>query len=632
MDDVWRQRAPCGLIGSGWASLNLTRAVAGPPPKGDLWDDCATQAGRGGRHRRAPPASDLGVGLAAGGGQSPSAEPQDALWTDRYSGILCRSVSPGVGQGYPATINMYADYFGFRELPFNNTPDPRFFYSTPDHEEALASLVYAVQERKGFVLLTGEIGAGKTLITRLMLRRFGAQIAFATIHHAVQRPEDLMESICLEFDLPTRPPITPTQRIRLLHDFLLAKFSQNLPVVLVLDEAQNLQVDGFEQLRMIGNLEAEDAKLLQIVIVGQPELQQTFQTPELRQLRQRIFRSFHLPALNPKATEAYIRHRLSVVSDDAADIFDADAIEAIHGHSRGLPRVINTLCDNALLSAYSADLRRIDRSLIESVMAQMLTLGDSGQAFPDDPHQGHAQDSTTTPDAVSAATKADAHPDQAVASTQMAQDAQVLNAGRVPESNWVDLDRRLTEFEQRLESVTQQTADARTLSRELASLLDQARVATDRAETAGAELQRRDAALRELEDTARSVTRHLEQLIDRAGEVSMGQNLAENRATAAHDRLVTQSNRSVAVANELTALLRRMVNGLPRHQSRTTSHDGASARQQQRRVGAITPPVSAPLKTVLLDTRADSADLRRLARNEPIGCAAHGRADHDPPG
>ena len=130
---------------------------------------------------------------------------------------------------------MYAEFFGLRELPFNNTPDPRFFYSTPDHEEALASLIYAVKERKGFVLLTGEVGAGKTLVTRLMLRQLGTGIAFAAINHAVQSARELMESVCTEFELSFDPGATNVQLVRTLHDFLLTNFSRNVPVVLVLD-------------------------------------------------------------------------------------------------------------------------------------------------------------------------------------------------------------------------------------------------------------------------------------------------------------------------------------------------------------------------------------------------------------
>lgn len=266
---------------------------------------------------------------------------------------------------------MYAQFFGLREPPFNNTPDPRFFFSTPDHEEALALLIYAVSERKEFALLTGEIGAGKTLVSRMMLRHFGARIAFATINHAVRNQADLTELVCMEFGLESREVRSHAQRLRALHDFLLAQFAKNAPVVLVLDEAQNLPMDAFEQLRMVGNLEADDAKLLQTIIVGQPELQRIFASPQLRQLRQRIFRSFHLPALSRELTAKYIQHRLSVAGSPGQPIFDAEAIDAVFAASGGIPRVVNTLCDNGLLSAYSADRRAIDGAFMRGIIAQL---------------------------------------------------------------------------------------------------------------------------------------------------------------------------------------------------------------------------------------------------------------------
>lgn len=269
---------------------------------------------------------------------------------------------------------MYADFFGLRELPFNNTPDPRFFYATPDHDEALASLIYAVEARKGFVLLTGEVGAGKTMVSRMMLRHFGGRIAFANINHAVQDAGGLMESVCTDYEIPFEAGSSHAQLTRKLHDFLLARFAQDTPVVLVLDEAQTLPDDAFEQLRMIGNLEADDAKLLQIVILGQPELQQRFASPELRQLKQRIFRIFHLAAMDRPAAEGYIRHRLSVAGAQNRELFDADAIDRVVAHAKGLPRLINSICDNAMLSAYSADRRYIDGPLVSSVFSQMMTL------------------------------------------------------------------------------------------------------------------------------------------------------------------------------------------------------------------------------------------------------------------
>ena len=247
---------------------------------------------------------------------------------------------------------MYASFFGLRELPFNNTPDPRFFFSTPDHEEALASLIYAIGEGKGFVLLTGEVGAGKTLVTRLMLRHFGESIEFASINNTQVTANELLQCVCSEFGIDFDNGSSNADLIHALQDFLLTSFASNKPVVLMLDEAQALSQQAFEQIRMIGNLEADDAKLLQIVIVGQPELQQRFEANDMRQLRQRIFRSFHLSALTREQTEGYIRHRLSVAGASyPTRILNSDAIDVIFEYSQGIPRLVNTVCDNALLSA-----------------------------------------------------------------------------------------------------------------------------------------------------------------------------------------------------------------------------------------------------------------------------------------
>jgi len=277
---------------------------------------------------------------------------------------------------------MYASFFGLRELPFNNTLDPRYFYSTPDHEEALASLIYAISESRGFVMLTGEVGAGKTLVTRLMLRHFNERIVFAGINHTRISSTDLLRCICDEFHIESVPHDTGADLLRRLQDFLVSRFTEGKPVVLMLDEAQALSRDAFEQVRMIGNVEADDAKLLQIVIVGQPELRQRFEADDMRQLRQRMFRSFHLRGLSREQTEGYIRHRLSVGGAQYPErIFDHDAIDIIHQYAQGLPRLINTVCDNAMLSAYAADQLAIDGPFVRRVIEQMTSVGQGGPQF-----------------------------------------------------------------------------------------------------------------------------------------------------------------------------------------------------------------------------------------------------------
>lgn len=262
---------------------------------------------------------------------------------------------------------MYAEFFGLRELPFNNTPDPRFFCSTPDHEEALASLTYAVGELKGFVLLTGEAGVGKTLVSRLMLGHFGRRVVSAEICGGTLSAGRLLASICLEFGLDVEPDDSPVRIRGCLQEFLVEQFGRNRPVVLILDEAQDLPSDAFEELRLVGNVEARNAKLMQVVIIGQPVLRRRFATRELKQLRHRLFRAFHLPALSRELTEEYIRHRLMVAGAEGQTLFDLGAIDRIYDLSRGVPRMINTVCDNAMLSAFSSETRRIDAALVDSV-------------------------------------------------------------------------------------------------------------------------------------------------------------------------------------------------------------------------------------------------------------------------
>ncbi len=260
---------------------------------------------------------------------------------------------------------MYCEYFSLRVPPFENTPDPGFFFNTPEHQEALASLLYAVQQRKGFVLLTGEVGTGKTLLSRVLLQQLDESVRTAVITNSRLSEIELLGQICREFELPVPPTATKAQLLERLEKFLLDRYAADEPVVLILDEAQNLPDELFEELRMMGNLEADDAKLLQVVILGQPELHHRFGQDAMRQMRQRLFRSFHLGPLTRRQTEEYIHHRLAVSGTDGQKLFSTEAIDLIHQHSGGLPRIINQLCDAALLTAYGKSSTPVTADTVE---------------------------------------------------------------------------------------------------------------------------------------------------------------------------------------------------------------------------------------------------------------------------
>ncbi len=555
---------------------------------------------------------------------------------------------------------MYASFFAFRELPFNNTPDPRFFYSTPDHEEAVASLVYAVKERKGFVLLTGEVGAGKTLVTRMVLRQLGTQIAFANLHHAIHSPQELMESICTEFELPLSPDGAGAQLVRTLHDFLLSQFARNTPVVLVLDEAQNLPVETFEQLRMIGNLEADDAKLLQIAIVGQPELQQLFQSPALRQLRQRLFRSFHLPALSREHTDAYVRHRLHVAAERDLDIFDGDAMAAIYRASNGLPRLINTVCDNALLSAYSSARLTIDGPFMESVLAQLMLeeVGVAGSRRPIAYSSVHPQRATpaversstppttasmgratptrgapraNTPGAPTAVAPSHAPRDDVQHSVERSHLAIRQEILRIVG----ELSARLDAVERRPAVTTGGTTDARTVYAALGPLAEQTRGLIGRAEAVSRDLNGREERLQTLAAALTSVTKQLRALLDRAQGTASSISVAERQARAGHDRLLAQTHRSRLLVEDMVRMkdamgaATRVPPSLSATIDRAPDRHGAGEPASARSVGAG--PGVDGLRDVLLNTRDSLSELRDLARVERASGEATTRTLDDLP-
>ncbi len=270
---------------------------------------------------------------------------------------------------------MYAQFFGLAQAPFSIAPDPRYLFMSERHREALAHLLYGVQGGGGFVLLTGEIGAGKTTVCRCFLEQVPEHCNVAYIFNPKLTVEELLRSVCEEFrvDFHHRGPGLPTVKdyVDALNEYLLRTHALGQNSVLVIDEAQNLSADVLEQLRLLTNLETNERKLLQIVLIGQPELRAMLARPELEQLAQRVIARFHLEALSEEETGQYISHRLAVAGSPKSPPFDRKALKRIHAISRGVPRRINLLCDRALLGAYAHGRSNVDRRIVDQASKEV---------------------------------------------------------------------------------------------------------------------------------------------------------------------------------------------------------------------------------------------------------------------
>jgi general secretion pathway protein A len=245
---------------------------------------------------------------------------------------------------------MYNDFYGFREAPFNITPDPRFLFFSDRHREAYNHILFGLRERKGFIQLTGEVGAGKTTVCRALLEELGPQYRTALILNPCLTGDQLLRSILIELGIePSDDRVTCLQR---LNQYLLDQLAEGNDVVLLIDEAQDLDFDLLEQIRLLSNLETDQRKLLQIVLLGQPELRDKLNDTRLRQLRQRITVRYHLAPLSRRETEQYIQHRLQVAGANGSPSFSRWAVGGIHRYSGGVPRLVNAVCDKALLCGY----------------------------------------------------------------------------------------------------------------------------------------------------------------------------------------------------------------------------------------------------------------------------------------
>ncbi len=261
---------------------------------------------------------------------------------------------------------MYNSYFGFSESPFSITPDPRFFYTNPVYQEAYANLCYGIEEKKGFIVITGEVGTGKSTLLRKLMRNSGDTVHSAFIFNTDLTFPELLR-VTLQ-DLGLSPQETSkVSMLQGLNDYLIKQLKQGHIVSVLVDEAQNLSADALEGLRLLSNLETDQEKLLQIVLMGQPELERKLDQPALRQLKQRVAVQCRLDPLNEKEVGPYIDFRLRVAGYEGNGLFRRDAVQAIAFHSRGIPRLINIICDNALLNAYANSQDTVSADIIEEV-------------------------------------------------------------------------------------------------------------------------------------------------------------------------------------------------------------------------------------------------------------------------
>jgi general secretion pathway protein A len=269
---------------------------------------------------------------------------------------------------------VYERYFQLRERPFALSPDPEYLYPSKVHSEALSYLRYGVEGHAGFVVITGEIGSGKTTMLQSLLGRLDRNTTVARIVNTMLDPRELLDAIVLDFGIDPTGMSKPVLLHRLA-EFLVAQRQAGRLTLLVIDEAQNLSLPALEEIRMLSNLETEKSKLIQIIMIGQPELREKLSLPHLQQLRQRITVSYHLQPLDPDETFAYVNHRLRRAALGPAVEFPRDVTDLIHQRSRGVPRIINVIADATLLFAYGVDRRNVDIGITQEALAELDATG-----------------------------------------------------------------------------------------------------------------------------------------------------------------------------------------------------------------------------------------------------------------
>lgn len=265
---------------------------------------------------------------------------------------------------------MYLAYFGFNERPFNVTPDVKYFFMTKQHESALDTLLYAIRERLGFLVLTGEVGTGKTTLSRELFTRIDDRVETALLVNPLLSVPELLQAINRDFGNHVRI-LSPQRQIESLNKFLLKLHEAGRTALVVIDESQNLSFEALEMVRMLSNLETDKAKLLQILLIGQPELDRKLESHQLRQLRQRVATHCRLQPLNFLEMVRYITHRLTLAGGKGRVYIEPAAYRAIFRHTRGYPRLVNSLCDRALTAAYVQDTPLIARAAVRQALRDL---------------------------------------------------------------------------------------------------------------------------------------------------------------------------------------------------------------------------------------------------------------------
>lgn len=267
---------------------------------------------------------------------------------------------------------MYNNYFGFRENPFSISPDPRYLYLSEMHQDALAHLQFGVSADGGIILLTGEVGTGKTTLCRYFLEQLGPTAQIALVINPGLNAIELLATICDEFRVPVdNDTHSAKEYIGALNRFLLIAHSNNQEPLLIIDEAQNLDKEALEMIRLITNLETNQRKLLKIFLLGQSELITVLKSPDLTQFSQRIIGRFHLNGLEEMETHDYIQHRISIAGGSSEAVFNGKAVKTIHQLTNGVPRLINTLCDRSLLGAFSENKKRVDETIVKKAAREL---------------------------------------------------------------------------------------------------------------------------------------------------------------------------------------------------------------------------------------------------------------------